>query len=139
MIPHELELLKQEIAKLKYEIAQLKRVDVKHRESQSEIVERVDDRVAAFARRDAQLVTALNEVREELRAQTKSIIPAAEGAERAAHRAEGKTDAIQVAANRADTQSFAAKVAANRALIVMIVQSVLLGIWQAVQHILHGQ
>ncbi len=98
-----------EIATLKRETAALERVDRKHsgvhsglgakiresRESQSEIKVQVDDTVDALARRDQQLVAALNEVRDELvanRAATStSIAPAAQAAEGA------KTQATEAA------------------------------------------
>ncbi len=87
------------LAPVKEELAGLKRVDRRHsmaagalvadiRKSKSEITEQVDDTVDALARRDQNLVAALNEVRAELvasrSAATTSIAPVATDARNAA-------------------------------------------------------
>ncbi len=90
------------VAPLHREIAALKAVDKRHsgvhsglgaklRESQSEIAVKVDDTVDAVARRDQQLVQAINDVRQEIvasREVTKtSIAPTAMAATEAATQA----------------------------------------------------
>lgn len=70
---------------LRDELADLKRVDRRHslgvkalnadiRKSSSDITEGVDDKIDAVARRDEQIVGALNEVRDEL-AKNRTVVP----------------------------------------------------------------
>ncbi len=106
----------------------------------------IDEQLSSYER---QMRAAINRIDERVDGLTKSIPPAAsaaKGAELAAVagaqasvRTEGKTDAVQVAANRADAQSLAAKLAANRAVIIVIVQTIAIGIWHAVQQIILHQ
>lgn len=102
----------------------------------------IEERSMGFER---MMMTAVGRLEQKVDEAAQSIPPAAtaaQGAELAAVagaqasvRTEGTTKAVQVAANRADTQSLAAKVSANRAVILVIVQTVALGIWQAYQAI----
>lgn len=80
--------VRQAVTPLQAEIATLRGVDRRHsiavRQSKSEIHEKVDDTVDALARRDYQLVAAIQEVRDEVAAaraeSKKSLAPAATAA-----------------------------------------------------------
>ncbi len=132
--------LEARLLRQQHEIQRLKDVDKAHRElgrgireSQSEIVERVDDRVEAMQRRDGQIVGALQEIRDRMdRQHTAGLVVVEE------HGLKSSVPAGPVAATAAlaaDAHSLSARRAAIGSVIVMLVQSAALGLWHAYQAI----
>ncbi len=146
MTPREIELMNASIrdavtaaiAPVYVRLDALERTDRKHsgvhkdlgakvRESQSEINVKVDDRTAALAHRDDQIVGALNELRAEVREGNGAVTAGV-----------GVTRAVQIAANSADANAIATRTTSRRSAWVSGLTIVGLAIWQVVQHILAG-
>jgi len=110
-------LIDAKLAPVVKRIAALENVDRKHDaglrdtrrelvQSKHDITETTNDSLLAASRHIAASVEHVRaEVARVAEAQTKSVAPAAIGAERAAHRTEGKTDALTVSAEQIEAKT----------------------------------